>query len=59
MAKQMVEVLLNGIKMAYTKLIAYKSIIDHNHAIDFTGACSNFSDQVGRLHGGSQMEVQR
>ena len=42
MARQKVEVLLNGIKTEDTGLISCKAIISHNHRSDFTGACSHF-----------------
>ena len=58
-ARQKIEVLLKGSKMADTELIACKDIISHNCARDFTGVCYNFSAQVARLHGGANMEAQR
>ena len=40
-------------------MIFCKTIISHNYASDFTGACSHFSSQVARLHGGAHLEAQR
>ena len=51
--RQKLEVLLSDIKTAGTKLIACKAIISHTYESDFTGACSHFSAQVARLHGGA------
>ena len=59
MARQKVEILLNVINMADTKLIACKSIISQNYTSDLTGECSHLLAQVVRLHVGAQMEAQR
>ena len=40
-------------------MIACKAIISQNYASYFTGACSHFSDQVTRLHGGAHLETHR
>ena len=54
---QKVKVLINGIKMEDTKLIAYKSTISQNYASDFTETCSHLFIQVTRLHGGAQLKA--
>ena len=59
MAKQKVEVFLDGIKTANTKLIDCKAIISYNCASNFTGACSHFSDQAARFHVDAHLEAQR
>ena len=56
MARQKVEVFLNGIKTAGAKLIACKAIISQNYESDFTGACYHFLAQFARFHGGTQLE---
>ena len=59
MAKQKVDILLCGIEMVDTELIACTTIISQNYAIYFTGACYRFLSQVARFHGGSHMEAQK
>ena len=59
MARQRVELLLNGVKTENTELIACTSIISKNYASDFTGASSHLLAQVAQLHGEIQLEAQR
>ena len=44
-ARQKLEVLLNGIKMADTKLIACTAIMSQNYTSDFTGVYSHLLAQ--------------
>ena len=58
-ARKKLEVFLNGIKTADSGLIAYKDILSHIYASDFTDACSHFLSQVVWLHSSAQIEEHR
>jgi hypothetical protein len=54
--RQKVGKLLKGIQSSDTELLACKAVISQNYPRNFTGACAYFSQEVGRLHGGAQLE---
>ena len=54
--RQKVDKLLEVIQMTDMELVSQKAVIASQFPDDFSGACSYFSAQVSRLHGGAQLE---
>ena len=57
--RQKVEKLLKAIKCQEGELLVTKVIIDQQYPCNFVGVCSNFSQQVARIHGPAQLEYKQ